>query len=210
MRSDEVPEWTPDDLERHRRYADVVNVVVRRELPYSTEGPFEALVGEIHVGGEVPLEEFAAEFGGELMRRGADTYVLDTRRTRVEIGASGAAATAVITIFTSGAAGVLLHELWDYAKAKLGGDPMRDFALQLRSAPEYAADRLVGVVATAIDARRAEIRTVEIALDGEAVRGLFEVSTGERYRVTVADELFEIIRDGEAQAPVDESGDADA
>ena len=38
-------------------------------------------------------------------------------------------------------------------------------------------------------------------MDADTVRGLFEASTGERYRVTLTDELFEIVRDtAEAEA----------
>jgi hypothetical protein len=190
--------WEPPpgfDPEEVRRYADLVAVVVRREDWSDPGAAHEALVASIDVGGDVPLEELAHDLGQELVRLGAGEYSFETRRTRTEIGASGAGALLVVTIIASGVAGVLLQEVWEYTKQRLGrGRPVRDYARYIRSAPEYAARELASAVAQAIDARLAEIRTVEVVHDAEQIRGIFETSTGERYRVTLADEVFEIAR----------------
>lgn len=177
-------------------YVEALRVVVRQTDRPGDSAPASALVGAFDIGDDLPLDALVDELERWLVQRGREPFEIGTRRSRAHVGASGSGTEIAIWFLSAGGA-VAIHEVWEYLKRRLprGEEAVRrQFDWLRRLDPDELPDQLGWMLARSLDARRAELRLVEIARGEDEIRGTFETSTGERYLVRATDEVFLISR----------------
>lgn len=176
-------------------YAETFDVVVRETDEYGETPPTQALVGAFDIGDNLALEDLAADLRAWLADKDQPRFAVQTRRSVAEVGATGIGTEILLTLLGA-AGGVALTDVWEYLKGRIPGgrDAVRERAYLRELDAEDLAEQLGAMVARAIDARRAELRLINVSRDAHEIRGTFETSTGERYEIRSAGAIFEISR----------------
>ena len=162
-------------------YVETLHVAVRELGSPPAESPLtNAAVLSFDVGDDFPLDSFEEELRHRLAKE-VGLFGVETRRSVFEVGATGIGTQLLVSLFSGGGTAALVA-VAAFLKNRIPR-PHNDFQWLRQLDTEALADALRTTLSTAIDARRAELRLVDVSSNADEVHGTFETSTGERYIV---------------------------
>jgi hypothetical protein len=177
-------------------YVENLSIVVRTTERETGSEPLRALLGSLEVGEDFPLDDLVEEVHSWLVQERLEPFEVEVRRSVAQVGATGIG-TEIAIWFLAGAGTIAMKEAWEFIKSRVRDGDRRvrqEFEYLRKRDSDDLSDDLAQKLARSLDARRAELRLVDLVRDQDEIRGIYETSTGERYIIRVAAEFFLIER----------------